>query len=48
MSNSYSKKADIFKVGILILSLINGSAVSEDDTDIPKAVSSDLHDFLEK
>ena len=47
-SSCYSKKADIYNLGLLILSLIRGSVVIEDVTEIPDMLSNDLQDFLTK
>lgn len=46
--SNYNKKTDIFKVGILILSLIQGGATAGSEKDIPKSAPPDLYDFLEK
>ncbi|XP_056630081.1 eIF-2-alpha kinase GCN2 [Diorhabda sublineata] len=45
--NSYSKKTDIFKFGILMLSLLQGEN-REDNLEIPNTFSIDLHEFLTK
>lgn len=42
---NYNKKTDIYKLGLLILSLIHGNSVTQE---IPKAAPPDLNDFLEK
>ncbi|KAK5647909.1 hypothetical protein RI129_002801 [Pyrocoelia pectoralis] len=44
--SSFNKKTDIYQFGVLILSLIRGCSVSEDNPEIPSNVQMDLHDFL--
>ncbi|CAH1116543.1 unnamed protein product [Phaedon cochleariae] len=46
--NNYSKKTDIFRFGILVLSLLLGHNVSEENFEIPDSIQSDLYDFLTK
>lgn len=47
-SNNYNKKTDIYKVGILILSLLQGSNLNEDNVEIPETITLDFYDFLQK
>lgn len=47
-SSCYSKKTDIYNLGVLILSLMRGSLIIEDVTEIPDMFSNDLQDFLTK
>lgn len=47
-SNNYNKKTDIYKVGILILSLLHGSNLDEENAEIPETISLDFYDFLQK
>jgi hypothetical protein len=42
------KKADIYRFGILMLSLINGCIVHDVVPDIPRSLQPDLKDFLSK
>lgn len=44
----YNKKTDIFKFGLLILSLLQGYTISEENVEIPSIFSSDLYDFLSR
>lgn len=44
--SNYNKKTDIYKLGLLILSLLHGNSVVSQE--IPKSLPPDLHDFLEK
>ncbi|XP_044265056.1 eIF-2-alpha kinase GCN2 [Tribolium madens] len=46
-SNNYSKKTDIFKFGVFLISLLQGSSY-DDDVDVPPTVPSDLYDFLSR
>lgn len=46
-SANYSKKTDIYKFGVFLVSLLQGSSLTEDgDVDIPPTVPSDVYDFL--
>lgn len=47
-SSNYNKKTDIYRIGVLILSLLHGSNVNEDNIEIPETVSHDFYDFLQK
>lgn len=47
-STNYNKKTDIYKVGILILSLLHGSNLDEENVEIPETISVDFYDFLQK
>ncbi|XP_071450666.1 eIF-2-alpha kinase GCN2 isoform X2 [Hetaerina americana] len=42
------KKADIYRFGILLLSLINGCIITDNPPDIPTTIRADLRDFLSK
>ncbi|KAG5896432.1 hypothetical protein JTB14_022511 [Gonioctena quinquepunctata] len=44
--NDYGKKTDIFKFGLLMLSLLRGYSISENEFDIPSSIQPDLYDFL--
>ncbi|KAL3285701.1 hypothetical protein HHI36_000232 [Cryptolaemus montrouzieri] len=48
-STIYNKKMDIYKFGLLLLGLMQGSAITEeDDISVPDTLPSDLYDFLNK
>ncbi|XP_046402509.1 eIF-2-alpha kinase GCN2 [Ischnura elegans] len=42
------KKADIYRFGILLLSLINGCIITDSSPEIPTTIRADLRDFLAK
>ncbi|KAJ8925528.1 hypothetical protein NQ315_009367 [Exocentrus adspersus] len=43
---TYTKKTDIFNFGKLLLSLVQGGNVSDDNLEIPHSIQPDLYDFL--
>ncbi|XP_074036650.1 eukaryotic translation initiation factor 2 alpha kinase Gcn2 isoform X2 [Leptinotarsa decemlineata] len=45
---NYGKKTDIFKFGLLLLSVLKGCPVSEEDLDPPSGIDSKLQDFLSR
>lgn len=47
-NESYSKKVDILKFGLFILSLYKGILVENSDTELPTSLPTDLQDFLSK
>ncbi|RZC35247.1 Pkinase, RWD and/or tRNA-synt His domain containing protein [Asbolus verrucosus] len=46
ISTYYSKKTDILRFGVFIVSLLQGAPITIDDVGIPTSVPSDLYDFL--
>ena len=42
------KKADIYRFGVLMLSLIKGSIIQEEIPEVPVTLSADLRDFISK
>ncbi|XP_050510024.1 eIF-2-alpha kinase GCN2 isoform X1 [Diabrotica virgifera virgifera] len=43
---NYNKKTDIFKFGLLVLSLLRGFSCTEESMEIPNTFPSDVYDFL--
>uniref|UniRef100_A0A6P7FHC6 non-specific serine/threonine protein kinase n=1 Tax=Diabrotica virgifera virgifera TaxID=50390 RepID=A0A6P7FHC6_DIAVI len=43
---NYNKKTDIFKFGLLVLSLLQGFSCTEESMEIPNTFPSDVYDFL--
>lgn len=46
--SNYSKKTDIFKFALFILSLVEGRSFTDDSVEIPNSIQSDLFDLLTK
>lgn len=47
-SETYSKKVDVQKFGLLILSLYKGMFVENSDPELPTSLPTDLQDFISK
>ncbi|KAK4885013.1 hypothetical protein RN001_001284 [Aquatica leii] len=46
MLSTFNKKTDIYQFGLLLISFIRGTTVSDDKIEIPSSTQMDLHDFL--
>ncbi|XP_077285683.1 eukaryotic translation initiation factor 2 alpha kinase Gcn2 isoform X2 [Arctopsyche grandis] len=44
----YSKKQDIFRIGMLLVSLLKGEYLQENHVDVPENITPDLRDFVFK